>query len=87
MFSKVVHNSLRTRPRIILFLNDFACALLSLAVSKQALQGCMQRVLETLVLADQLEFLRENGINADLVPVFDVDISPRAFAIIVRRRT
>lgn len=46
----------------------------------------MQRVLETLILMDRVVYLRENGLDAELVPVFDVTISPRTFAIVVRRK-
>ena len=52
----------------------------------QGLQYCMQKVLETIVLSDQVEYLRENGVEAELVPVFDVEVSPRTFAIIVKRK-
>ncbi len=45
----------------------------------------MQKVLETIILIDRVEYLKENGLDAELVPVFDVEVSPRTFAIVAKR--
>ena len=47
----------------------------------------MQTVLETIVLTDQTEYLKETGqLSVELVPVFDVNISPRCFAIVAKAK-
>ena len=47
----------------------------------------MQKVLETAVLSDHVEYLRESGwLDVELVPVFDVKVSPRMFAIVAKKR-
>ena len=53
----------------------------------QALQVCMQGVLESLVLLDRRSFLKEHQLAADLVPVFDDNISPRNMALLATRPT
>lgn len=51
----------------------------------QALQVCLQGVMEALVLVDRWTFLMENKLSVDLVPVFDDTISPRNMALLVSR--
>ncbi len=51
----------------------------------QALQVCMQPVIETLIHVDRILYLREHGISARLEPVFDEEVSPRNTAILAVR--
>lgn len=50
-----------------------------------ALQTCMQGVLEGLVVLDRCVYLWEQGIQTEIVPVFDEDISPRCTALLASR--
>lgn len=50
------------------------------------LQVCIQQVIETIILYDEVIYLRENGLEAELVPVFDLHVSPRGVAIITKRK-
>ena len=43
-------------------------------------------VVEALLLTDQLLFLREAGLEARLVPLFDPRISPRNMALVAAKR-
>ena len=52
----------------------------------QGLQVCIQRVIETIIVYDEVIYLRENGLEAELVPVFDLHVSPRGVAIITKRK-
>ena len=47
----------------------------------------MQGVLESLVLLDRRSFLTEHQLAADLVPVFDDNLSPRNMALLATRPT
>jgi len=60
------------------------CVLHTVLVSAhpQALQVCMQGILESLIVIDRLMFLQENRLTPDVIPVFDEDISPRNLAIL-----
>jgi hypothetical protein len=46
------------------------------------MQAAIQAPLESLLIADRCQFLVENGLDVDLVPVFDAMVSPRNMAII-----
>ena len=46
---------------------------------------CMQGALESLVLLDRCMYLRERGVKAELVPVFDEVTSPRNVALLAFR--
>lgn len=48
----------------------------------QALQVCMQGVLESLVLLDRLVCMQEWGVRAELLPLFDEVLSPRNMALV-----
>ena len=48
----------------------------------QGLQVSIQPVLESIILIDRIIFLREAGIGAKLVPIFEDHISPRNLAIV-----
>lgn len=41
------------------------------------IQYCLQQVIESLILADRKEYLKENNCNVQLVPIFPVQVSPR----------
>ena len=45
----------------------------------------MQGVLESLVLLDRQSFLIEHKLAAELVPIFDDNISPRNMALLATR--
>ena len=45
---------------------------------------CVQGVLESLVVVDQLLFLQEAGLTAECVALCDEDISPRNIAILAQ---
>ncbi len=45
----------------------------------------MQGALESLVLLDRLVCAREWGLQAELVPVFDEELSPRNMALLAYR--
>ncbi|KAI1726193.1 methyltransferase domain-containing protein [Ditylenchus destructor] len=49
-----------------------------------ALQFCIQALLESLILGDRILYLQENGISAELQPVFQSNVSPRNMAIVAR---
>ena len=51
-----------------------------------ALQTCLQPVLEGVLLIDRMLFLREHALSAELVPLFDDRLSPRAWALVARKR-
>ncbi|XP_070691025.1 methyltransferase-like protein 25B [Pempheris klunzingeri] len=42
----------------------------------------MAPVVETLVLLDRMIYLQENGVNSQLVPLFDPNFSPRNFVLV-----
>ena len=42
----------------------------------------LQPVLESLIVIDRLQFLREHDISAIAVPIFNEEISPRNLALI-----
>ena len=42
----------------------------------------LQPVLESLIVIDRLQFLREHDISAIVVPIFNEEISPRNLALI-----
>ncbi|XP_043246486.1 protein RRNAD1-like [Amphibalanus amphitrite] len=46
-----------------------------------ALQACLQPVLEGLLLLDRMLFLREHAISAELMPLFEDQLSPRTWAL------
>eukprot|EP00731_Ephydatia_muelleri_P016965 Em0010g63a len=50
-----------------------------------ALQTCVQGVIEGLIVLDRCVFLWEQGLQAEMVPVFDEDISPRCIALLATR--
>ncbi|KAI0215432.1 Methyltransferase-like protein 25 [Lamellibrachia satsuma] len=47
-----------------------------------ALQMTLQPVLESLIIIDRLQFLREHDLSATAVPIFNEEISPRNLALI-----
>lgn len=49
------------------------------------LQVILQPVLEALVAKDRVEFLKEAGLHADVLAMFDDSISPRNCAIVASR--
>lgn len=46
-----------------------------------ALQYSFSEVCESLVIVDRWMFLHEQGFKAKVVPIFDVEVSPRNLAI------
>lgn len=50
-----------------------------------SLQVLLQPVLESLIHLDRLAFLQEQGTKADLVPIFDENISPRNFVLVAQK--
>ena len=50
-----------------------------------ALQTCLQPVLEGVLLIDRMLFLQEHALSAELVPLFDDRLSPRAWALVARK--
>ncbi|CAH1788871.1 unnamed protein product [Owenia fusiformis] len=50
-----------------------------------ALQVVLQPVLETLITLDRMIFLRENGISAEIKPIFDEYVSPRNLALLANK--
>ena len=48
----------------------------------QCLQVVLQGVLESLILKDRQEYLLEHGLEAQLLPILDDNISPRNVAIV-----
>lgn len=51
------------------------------------LRFCLSSVLERAILEDRREYLRQNGYESQIVPLFDPEISPRNLAIIAHRMT
>ena len=71
--------ALQTSPAVIL--DQYACQLRCVEFLT-ALQACLQPALEGLLLLDRMYFLREQGLSAELVSLFDECLSPRTWALI-----
>ena len=52
----------------------------------QSLKLAMQPVIETMILLDRSEYLKEQGFDVELKPIFDENISPRNMAIVATVR-
>lgn len=52
----------------------------------QFLQFALQPVLETVILLDRVLYLRENNVDAYVMPVFDDHVSPRSLAVIATKK-
>ena len=51
----------------------------------KALQTCVQGVMEGLIVLDRCVYLWEQGLQAEALPLFDEDMSPRCVAVLATR--